>query len=157
MFITACVNQTCEEARPETVLNIAFRKYTNATRTARQAKDTLINITRAYAEGLESESFLTPINPDSLSRTVPLRLSLTSEATTFYLEGKNTDKVPFRLSFTVTYTQQPTFVSQACGYEISYTNLAVTNVSPLLDDALVIVPTINPIRNEVHIQLFFRP
>jgi hypothetical protein len=138
-------------------LNIAFKKYTDATRTRQKSADTLLNITRAYATGLEDKPFALLTNADKLSRTVTLHLSPSADATVFHLEGKRADSSPLKLSFTVTYSRQPSFISQACGYEISYSNLAVAEPYTDFDDVLVIVPEINPIRNEVHIQLYFKP
>jgi hypothetical protein len=159
LLTTACVNQTCEDTRPTPRLNVAFKKYTDATRTRQRSADTLINITRAYATGLEDKPFLSLADKDSLlrSKTVTLNLSPSADATVFHLEGKRADRSPLKLSFTVTYSRQPSFISQACGYEISYNNLAVVEPYTDFDDVLVIVPEINPIRNEVHIQLYFKP
>lgn len=159
LLVTACVNQECEALRPDPELNIAFKKYTDATRNRQKSADTLINITRTYAVTLEDQPFLTlsSKNPDSLSRTAVLRLNPKSDLTTFHLEGKAADKTPFDFSFTVTYTRQYEFISQACGFEVKYTNLAVTEPSTNFDDIFVIVPEIDPIRNEIHIQLYLLP
>jgi hypothetical protein len=159
LLITACVNQECEALRPDPELNVAFKKYTDATRTRQKSADTLINITRTYAVGLEDKPFLTAPaeNPDILSKTVILRLNPSADSTIFHLEGKAADKTPFDFSFTVTYTRQYEFISQACGFEVKYTNLAVEAPSTTFDDIVVIVPEIDPIRNEIHIQLYLLP
>lgn len=154
------MNEECEEGTlPKPVLNIAFKKFTDATRTQLKSADTLLNITKAYAVGLENSPFLTlsSKNPDSLSKTVTLQLSPSAESTTFYLEGKTANKVPFNRSFTVTYNRQPKFISQACGFEVRYSNITVEEPYTDFDDILVITPEIDPIRNEVHIQLYFKP
>ena len=159
LLFTACVNQECEALRPEPELNIAFKKYTDATRSRQKSADTLINITRTYAVSLENKPFLTlsPENPDSLSRTAVLRLNPEADSTIFHLQGKAADKTPFDLSFTVTYNRQYEFISQACGFEVKYTNLAVKEPYTNFDNILVIVPEIDPIRNEIHIQLYLVP
>jgi hypothetical protein len=153
-LITACVNQQCDDVRPEPALNIAFRKYTEPTRNPRQARDTTFRLLNAYAVGLEVKPFEISTEP---VRNVRLRLSPLADQTTFVLLSAGAGTSRQTSTITVSYTRQPAFISQACGYEITFTNLSVTNISPNLDEAVVVVPTINPIRNEVHIQLFFRP
>ncbi len=157
-ILPACVNEECDEdALPRPVLNIAFKKYTNTNRTPQNTKDTLLNVTTAYAERLENTPFYTPATADARIKSVALHLSPSTDATTFFLLSKNATNQVITQRFTVTYTKQPKFISQACGYEIRYSNLAVQKPATDFDDVLVVVPEINPIRNEIHIQLFIKP
>jgi hypothetical protein len=152
LLAAACVNQECEEVRPEPKLNIAFRKYTEATRNPRQAKDTSIILSGVYAESLQDS--VTRPGATAVGR-VSVRLSPLADSTTFVLAGTGT--TPVKRTITVRYNKQPAFISQACGYEWSYTNLSVSDFSANLDTAVVIVPAINPLRNEIHIQLYLKP
>jgi hypothetical protein len=109
-----------------------------------------------YAVGLERVSFIST-KDTTKTKNIRLRLSSRANQTTFVLESAGTATARNRSTITISYDREPSFISQACGYEVSYTNLAVTDKSADLDEAIVIVPTINPIRNEIHIQLYFRP
>ncbi len=164
LLLLACVNEECdEEALPRPVLNVAFKKYTDASRTIQKSADTLINITRTYAEGLADSSFYppkvdnTPIDVSNIKvKNVALYLNPKADSTIFHLQIGTGSQLQEK-KFTVTYTRQPRFISQACGYEVRYSNLAVNALETVFDDEQVIVPEINPIRNEIHIQLYFKP
>lgn len=160
LLLPACVNEECDEdALPDPVLNVAFKKYTDATRSVQKSADTLVNLTMAYAKGLNDQPlpFYVPGAADARVKNVTLHLSPSADSTIFYLESPGADGKTIAQSFTVTYTQQPKFISQACGYELRYSNIAVTKPYTDFDDIVVIVPEINPIRNEIHIQLYFKP
>jgi hypothetical protein len=144
LLVAACGDQICTETvRREPPLFVTFYQYTNAARTQERV-DTL-NFTGIF--GLGNEASLV----SSTQRITGLRLPFTpaQDSTVFIFQRADVAEPD---TLVIGYTRQPLFISQACGFEMRYSDLVILRHT--LTNA-EIQQTSAQIANEFRIKLYF--
>jgi hypothetical protein len=158
LLATACAEEECTNL-DDPVLNVEFRTFQrNTFNVFRERGDTLV-IRNLYGEGRPpTDSLVTGSN--RLRTSVLLPLSQLNDVTAFrMIYHLREDTTRREATITVRYRREPFFVSDVCGFNVRFLDLAVDSIppNPAFDSIRVINNVISETNtNAVNIRMYFK-
>lgn len=149
-LLFSCVTQECNTQQRGGSLTVSFRDIVAGTRpTERDSTLTLLTI---YGKDQKDQENI--LEKDTL-KAISLKLTLSpAKDTTTYVFKIDSAGTPVWHSLSLTYKRTPNFISQACGFDINYSDLAVLKENTTFDSAAVVKPTVN-LPNEFLVKIYF--
>jgi hypothetical protein len=150
LLLQACVGKECD-TKLNPVLRLAFVRIVNE-------RETAFLVAFKGITGKEG-SRIVPLTEDKFDTTkaisgILLPLSQNIDTVQFILQRTASMG---SASLTIAYQRKPYFISQACGFEMEYTNIsAEADTTGRVDSVVVVQPSVNADINEVNIKIIFK-
>lgn len=145
LLISGCSDEECSNSSlNDPQLTISFVQINDSTNREVALSVTLLGIT-----GVGSTED-TLVNPTGAVSQVRLPMPQDADEATFVLYRTTPNETD---SLTVSFVRKPLFISQACGFEIQYENLAVVRQTFGEEQVAVTQSTITATPNEVHLKV----